>query len=908
MWLLNAETRHLEHFADDERVYGNYAILSHTWEHDEVTFDDVQNGRAEGKSGYRKIDLTCLQALEDDLQYVWVDTCCIDKRSSAELSEAINSMYRWYYNAHVCYAYLSDVTCDSAESPEDVAYPRFARMRDEVRRARWFTRGWTLQELLAPRVVEFHDSNWLQLGARHQVVDTLSEITRISPAFLRDRDKVQSASIAQKMSWASLRVTTRLEDQAYSLLGIFDVNLPLLYGEGSKAFLRLQEEIIRTQGDHSILVWYSHHRKLLAPSPAAFSECDRIVRQSITHEDTFELTSKGLRVSVLARPNVSRGQGIVVNDGGATTQSESMDDLLVALSCGYDDFYGKRIALRLQRRPRVFTHQRNHGTQQDMVYDRLPEITAVTERELTHFTPMEVIIAKTPLQIPSISGRIISVSHGGSAKVEKLFPRGSSTVFHEERILLPLNDGGASGQFGHMMVSHSVDGTVSSLPRVVLSVMLVSDRGIPELFMEARDEDQVLTLSSLPFGEPSIRLQQGQRRTVTVSESWQLQVAVRYVLSGGETLWHLDLTGQLISTDLPQAVSTLDETQLISAVAEGNAAFPGLQQGHLPLQSSQHAQLLEFWRRMSLFIAALLAWCLQTPLLLLASCTYALGRFLSTSGLRPHISLQHTTSYLSDRLKALSIKLRISQSSHIFGGELPGHNEIFEMEDTSLRCELPGERPFELPAQGKWALLRVDTAALVEADKGKPEMIYPASATLPTTDPLIRDFAVNPPWSEVCGYRGWVSWPYEQEWALAFPASGSEAMHPASAPVPTTSSLTLAHNDEERSASSLVQEYRDLVLSPYEQALPEGPHESELMSAALQLGSEGSLNEGISLDGNRTPDLTSGSDSPFSEHELIEDEEIVTDYYGVRRGSILCTPAEWYSPDADDMHDLLAAL
>lgn len=110
MWLLNVVTLVLEHFQDDRLVKGQYAILSHTWGEEELSFDTIHLDLARSKRGYRKIVYACRQAVADGLKYAWVDTCCIDKRSSTELSEAINSMYRWYYNARICYAYLSDVS------------------------------------------------------------------------------------------------------------------------------------------------------------------------------------------------------------------------------------------------------------------------------------------------------------------------------------------------------------------------------------------------------------------------------------------------------------------------------------------------------------------------------------------------------------------------------------------------------------------------------------------------------------------------------------------------------------------------------------------------------------------------------------------------------------------------------
>lgn len=173
----------------------------------------------------------------------WIDSCCIDKTSSAELSEAINSMFKWYQKAQVCYAYLSDVA-SARQNPSD----RYS----DFRLTKWFTRGWTLQELLAPSSVEFCDCNWVEIGTKLSLQNEVSKVTGISIEHLQD---YSAASVAQKLSWASLRATTRREDEAYCLMGLFDVNMPTLYGEGDKAFLRLQLEILSQTDDESLFAW-----------------------------------------------------------------------------------------------------------------------------------------------------------------------------------------------------------------------------------------------------------------------------------------------------------------------------------------------------------------------------------------------------------------------------------------------------------------------------------------------------------------------------------------------------------------------------------------------------------------------------------------------------------------------------
>jgi hypothetical protein len=278
-----------------------YAILSHTWGDDEVSFQDIHSQDAASKAGYAKIRYACQGALRRGLEYVWVDTCCIDKTSSAELSEAINSMFRWYQDAWVCFAYLSDVP-DSTEvdSPESA----FAS-------SRWFSRGWTLQELLAPRELEFFSSDWEKLGSKLDLSREISAITGIGEGFIRGEDSLSKASIAKKMSWASYRETTRTEDLAYCLLGIFRINMPLLYGEGEKAFLRLQEEIMKTSDDQTLFAWEyenSDPQRLLfqtlgyspfARSPAAFKNSGQFIPDELNEITTsYAMTNKGLQINL----------------------------------------------------------------------------------------------------------------------------------------------------------------------------------------------------------------------------------------------------------------------------------------------------------------------------------------------------------------------------------------------------------------------------------------------------------------------------------------------------------------------------------------------------------------------------------------------------------------------------------
>lgn len=240
MRLINTTTLQMKEFGAGSDL-PQYAILSHVWagEEEEVSYSDMQDpDSARIKPQWHKISQGSRLAKDVGLNWLWIDVPCIDKSSSAELSEAINSMYTWYAHASICLAYLQDV--ESAEDP--------AAENSSFRNSRWFKRGWTLQELIAPRKVILLDKNWDTIGTRAELAPIIEEVTKIDAAVLRSDDisTVFKKSIAERMSWASGRETTRPEDKAYSLMGLFGVHMPVIYGEGcDNAFRRLQLEIIQ---------------------------------------------------------------------------------------------------------------------------------------------------------------------------------------------------------------------------------------------------------------------------------------------------------------------------------------------------------------------------------------------------------------------------------------------------------------------------------------------------------------------------------------------------------------------------------------------------------------------------------------------------------------------------------------
>ena len=234
-----------------------YAILSHTWgaHTEEVSFKDMMDGTGKSKPGYDKIRFCGEQARRDGLQYFWIDTCCIDKSSSTELQEAINSMFRWYRDAAKCYVYLADVSRPALDADGKSSQLPW---ESSFRKSRWFTRGWTLQELVAPASVEFFSKEGEQLGNKKSLERHIHEVTGIPVKALRG-SSLSDFSVPERMSWAEKRETTRKEDKAYSLLGIFDIYMPLIYGEGREnAFKRLREEIDKSSKGKPLPTFYPH--------------------------------------------------------------------------------------------------------------------------------------------------------------------------------------------------------------------------------------------------------------------------------------------------------------------------------------------------------------------------------------------------------------------------------------------------------------------------------------------------------------------------------------------------------------------------------------------------------------------------------------------------------------------------
>jgi hypothetical protein len=323
MRLLNTTTLEFEEFVG--RPAEEYAILSHRWGHEEVSFKEYRKSREtlKHRAGYKKITQFCRISKQRGYRLAWIDTCCIDKRSSAELSEAINSMYEWYARSGECYVWLED----------------YRGNLHDLHKCAWFSRGWTLQEMLAPDRVIFFTAHWEVIG--HKLRDDLSSLlygefcpcqrnptpselallglhitpwlakaSRIPEIYLTTV-KVEEASIAARFSWASHRSTTRTEDRAYSLMGLFGINMPLLYGEGDDAFRRLQEEILRQSDDTSIFCHsnndFLYKPSILARDPGCFSTSGNVTQGRLRSSEPYSLTNRGLRMRAHASVVLIKG-------------------------------------------------------------------------------------------------------------------------------------------------------------------------------------------------------------------------------------------------------------------------------------------------------------------------------------------------------------------------------------------------------------------------------------------------------------------------------------------------------------------------------------------------------------------------------------------------------------------------
>lgn len=301
-----------------------YAILSHRWLDDnEILYHQYEQHVDKLKSDSKdlspqldKIRGACRIARSQGIKWMWIDSCCINKLDPSELTDSINSMFLWYHHSLLCVTFLHDVELNPDHLPTD---PRIFDSSDKNGPAGWFSRGWTLQELLAPRMMEFYDNNWTLMGTKADLQSSLSKLTGIDETYLAGTDDFRNACVATKMSWMAKRTTTLEEDLAYSMISIFGVNMPAMYGEGPRAFTRLQQLIMSSPSmDESLFAWKmpapnaGHQYKsqnsawkenewgLLAPCPAWFAASGhvRVIPNAVPRRERFKVAGDGVEAPV----------------------------------------------------------------------------------------------------------------------------------------------------------------------------------------------------------------------------------------------------------------------------------------------------------------------------------------------------------------------------------------------------------------------------------------------------------------------------------------------------------------------------------------------------------------------------------------------------------------------------------
>jgi hypothetical protein len=292
-------------------------------------------------------------------------------------------MFRWYKDAWVCFAYLSDMT----------------ESQSSFQRSRWFSRGWTLQELIAPKDIVFFDHQWQLAGTKETRADDLSMITGIPTTILDHSVELNDIPIAQRFSWASTRQTTREEDMAYSLLGIFDINMAMLYGEGPKAFIRLQEQIVSQSADMSIFLWTDLQTSrlftgLLAPSPACFIEMRHVTAEPSFTQREFHLTNRGIRMKLGIAWEAETGLVILPVKHLLGTDAE--------LSAGV---YLRNVGMDLYTRAR-------------------PQVCTIVKTERFH-TTLTIVKSLTASQSAAIESNVMRVSIPRQISLVRVEPRGS---------------------------------------------------------------------------------------------------------------------------------------------------------------------------------------------------------------------------------------------------------------------------------------------------------------------------------------------------------------------------------------------------------------------------------------------------------------------------------------------------
>ncbi|TRX87731.1 hypothetical protein FHL15_011381 [Xylaria flabelliformis] len=329
MHLLDTTTYELRSGSQITFRQEGYAVLSHRWVGQEITYDQLKdeieglrlNTALARTPQLDKIRRATETARNLGIKWIWIDSCCINRANAIEETESINSMLKWYSDAKICITYLDDV--QNHEHYGEALSPKCLGSLERDSPSIWFSRGWTLQELLSPQDIRFYDKDWNFIGTKMTLAGVLEEITGIDKCYLTREKHFETACITTKMSWMAGRTTTRVEDIAYSMLGILNINMTTQYGEGLRAFNRLQQALLSTSGDEShfswkmpdrntrsrfiygvdqYIVWEADEWSLLGPSPDWFKDSGNMTAEHPPHIGR-RLKASDMTQDGLFRPN-----------------------------------------------------------------------------------------------------------------------------------------------------------------------------------------------------------------------------------------------------------------------------------------------------------------------------------------------------------------------------------------------------------------------------------------------------------------------------------------------------------------------------------------------------------------------------------------------------------------------------
>lgn len=289
MLLLHTASLELCEFGSDAPPYGTFSAR---WEDDTLGHEDLPSPQtAHQRPAFQALQRACSECQNHGLQWLWNDAVCINRRSIDALSKTLNSLAEIYRKSRLCIVYLHDLF-DTEASHFDV--------ERGLSSCSWIKHVWMLPQLIFSTVLQFYDAQWMHIGSKRQLSAELSRITAIEEGVLDGSESLEDYPNCVKMSWAAGLSAEAIEDVAYSLLAVFNVNMTIRYGEGMESFLRLQEEILKNTDDYSLLAWQpipnQSYRGLLAHSPLEYSHFKNKSKESPSLRGQLKIQSDGLYI------------------------------------------------------------------------------------------------------------------------------------------------------------------------------------------------------------------------------------------------------------------------------------------------------------------------------------------------------------------------------------------------------------------------------------------------------------------------------------------------------------------------------------------------------------------------------------------------------------------------------------